>query len=150
MGFLLIIAFVVGVPALLLSVHRWAPPELVRGEWPETWPTISPRRIWQIGGAIALAVFLCAFANAGPHEEGFFLLLAVLIMVALFLWTWQREFLFLMGLRDDAFPGRFDKPIWAVFLITMAPVSLWFFRSYRLAHWPEPKQVRGQTVSDLF
>ncbi len=44
-----------------------------------------------------------------------------------------------MGLRDDDFPGRHDKLIW-VLVFVFAPVGAWFFRSYRLAHWPEPKR----------
>ena len=43
-----------------------------------------------------------------------------------------------MGLRDDDFPGRHDKLIWAFLLFAFAPIAVWFFRSYRLAHWPEP------------
>ena len=55
-----------------------------------------------------------------------------------FVRNWQKEFVFLMGLRDGDFPGRHDKLIWAVVLTAFAPVGVWFFRAYRLAHWPEP------------
>jgi hypothetical protein len=43
-----------------------------------------------------------------------------------------------MGLRDADFPGRHDMLIWAFLLFVFAPIAVWFFRSYRLAHWPEP------------
>jgi len=152
MGFLLTVAIVVGVPALALGLFRGVSPELAQGEWPESWRTLTPSRIWQFGGIVALLVLLFAAAQGGPGEAGFLLFLAALIVVAFFLWAWQREFLFLMGLRDDAFPGRYDKLIWTFLLIMMAPVGLWFFRSYRLAHWPEPKPgvAHAHTVSDLF
>ncbi|AGA28047.1 hypothetical protein [Singulisphaera acidiphila] len=152
MGFLLTVAIVVGVPALALGLFRGVSPELARGEWPESWRTLTPARIWQFGGIIALITLLFAAASGNPRESAFLLFLAALIVVAFFLWAWQREFLFLMGLRDDAFPGQYDKLIWAFLLIMMAPVGLWFFRAYRLAHWPEPKpeMARSHTVSDLF
>ncbi|WP_406694501.1 hypothetical protein V5E97_25845 [Singulisphaera sp. Ch08] len=153
MGFLLTVVIVVGVPALALGLFRGVSPELAQGEWPESWRTLSPSRIiWQFGGIVALVTLLFTASRGGPREAGFLLFLAALIVVAFFLWAWQREFLFLMGLRDDAFPGRYDKLIWTFLLIMMAPVGLWFFRSYRLTHWPEPKpeMVRAHTVSDLF
>jgi hypothetical protein len=28
-----------------------------------------------------------------------------------------------------------------VVLLALAPISVWLFRSFRLAHWPEPKSV---------
>lgn len=152
MGFLLTVAIVVGVPALVLGLLRGVSPELAQGEWPDSWRTLTPHRVWQAGGLVALVVLLFAAAQGGPREASFLLFLAALILVAFFLWAWQREFLFLMGLRDDAFPGRYDKLIWTFLLIVMAPVGLWFFRSYRLMHWPEPKteNAHSRTVSDLF
>jgi hypothetical protein len=78
--------------------------------------------------------------NAPPRgREEFFLFGGAIVVVAFFLRAWRSEFLFLMGLRDDDFPGRYDKLIWSVVLTAFAPVGLWFFRSYHLAHWPEPE-----------
>jgi hypothetical protein len=62
-------------------------------------------------------------------------------VLAWFVRNWRKEFVFLMGLRDDDLPGRHDKLIWATMLVALAPIGVWFFRSYRLAHWPEPKTV---------
>ena len=62
-----------------------------------------------------------------------------------FVRNWQKEFVFLMGLRDDDFPGRHDKLIWAIVLLAFAPIGVWIFRSYRLAHWPEPKPRGGRS-----
>ena len=41
-------------------------------------------------------------------------------------------------LRDDDFPGRNGKLIWVFVLLVFA----WLFRSYRLAHLPEPERSR--------
>jgi hypothetical protein len=60
--------------------------------------------------------------------------------------AWAYEFRFLMSLGDDAFPGAFDKVVWAVLLILAPPVGLHMFRSYRLAHWPRTK---AKTAYDL-
>ncbi|SIO56204.1 hypothetical protein SAMN05444166_5200 [Singulisphaera sp. GP187] len=156
MGFLFTLMIVlVGIPALALGLFRGVAPELAQGEWPEAWRTLTPLRIiGQFGGLLALVLLLFAAASVGPRESSFFLFLAALIVIAFFLWAWQREFLFLMSLRDDAFPGQYDKLIWAFLLLMMAPVGLWFFRSYHLTHWPEPKSkpetAHGHTVSDLF
>ena len=65
----------------------------------------------------------------------------VLLLIGLAVWfvrVWQGEFVFLMGLGDSDFPGRHDKIIWATLLVALAPIGVWFFRAYRLAHWPEP------------
>ncbi len=61
-----------------------------------------------------------------------------LVVLAWFVRAWSHEFVFLMGLRDEDLPGRHDKLIWAFLLFVFAPIAIWFFRSYRLAHWPEP------------
>jgi hypothetical protein len=68
-------------------------------------------------------------------------MLAMLIVLVLYLRTWRDEFIFLMGLRDDVFPGHNDKLIW-VLLLVLTPVGVWLFRSYRLAHWPRPERTR--------
>jgi hypothetical protein len=65
----------------------------------------------------------------------------MLLLLGLLIWfvrVWQGEFVFLMGLADAEFPGRHDKVIWAILLVAMAPIGVWFFRAYRLAHWPAP------------
>jgi hypothetical protein len=61
--------------------------------------------------------------------------------LAWFIQNWRNEFVVLMGLRHDDFPGQNDKVIWAIMLLAFAPITVWFFRSYRLAHWPEPEPV---------
>jgi len=65
----------------------------------------------------------------------------MLLELGLLIWfirVWQGEFVFLMGLGDADFPGRHDKVIWAILLLALAPIGVWFFRAYRLVHWPAP------------
>jgi hypothetical protein len=86
---------------------------------------------------VAVAAFLILVFE--KQLEVVFTFIAVsLLVLAWFVRAWSLEFVFLMGLRDDDFPGRHDKLIWAFLLFTFAPIAIWFFRSYRLAHWPEP------------
>lgn len=102
--------------------------------------------LWKLLFGMAVVAFLFAVIADGPHDGGFLVLLACLFIFALFLRAWRREFLFLMSLRDDDFPGRFDKPIWAVMLTTLPPIGLWCFRSYHVAHWPEPSPSPRRTA----
>jgi hypothetical protein len=93
--------------------------------------------IGQMMAAIVVAG-LALHALSGPGRGGG--LSVVLLFLLLLIWfvrNWQREFVFLMGLRDSDLPGRHDKLIWATVLMAFAPIGVWFFRSYRLAHWPE-------------
>jgi len=71
---------------------------------------------------------------------GFFIFLA---------WAWLRQFSFLMRLGDDAFPGRYDKIIWAMLLIALPPVGTLVFWSYRQAHWPATKPERVEAIHEL-
>lgn len=82
---------------------------------------------------------------------GFMVLGSALAVLVGFVMLWLREFRFLIDLRDDDFPGHSDKLLWGLFLIIMAPVSLWVFRSYHQARWPEPgrKSTTANVRSDL-
>jgi hypothetical protein len=82
---------------------------------------------------------ILAFLDRGAARSGVPQFLAIALALILFASAWVREFQFLMTLRDDDLPGRFDKPIWAFVLIGLAPFGLFLFRSYRLTHWPEPR-----------
>jgi hypothetical protein len=96
-------------------------------------------RIWQVVVAVAFMGLILAFLDRGAMRSGLPLVLAIAVGLILFGSAWVREFQFLMALRDDDLPGRYDKPIWAFVLIGLAPIGLFLFRSYRLAHWPDPK-----------
>ncbi len=90
--------------------------------------------------AAALALMRACIGH-GPGEAMLPDRPPVLWVLAWFVRNWRKEFVFLMGLKDEDLPGRHDKLIWAVVLLGLAPIGVWFFRSYRLAHWPEPKSV---------
>ncbi|MEO0476600.1 MAG: hypothetical protein AAF085_11620, partial [Planctomycetota bacterium] len=76
-------------------------------------------------------------------EEGLFLCCSlVLIIFALIFWIIQ--FVGLMSMPDAAFPGRFDKPIWATTLILLNFVGallFWF--------WKQGKQARQLAEADV-
>ena len=131
-------AAVVGGFALLFWLSNIGSPEWIRriGTSPRAWKF----NLWHIMVAVVVtALLLQIAASRGPSEGGFSIVVLALGVLAWFVRTWCNEFVFLMGLRDDDFPGRSDKLIWATLLLLFAPFSVWVFRAYRLAHWPEPK-----------
>ena len=100
-------------------------------------------RPWMVLAAAFGLLLLYTFLDDRSYRVGYFHLLVVVGVVVGFTVAWVREFLFLMALRDEDLPGRFDKPIWAAVLIVLAPLGLFLFRSHRLAHWPEPEPKPG-------
>jgi hypothetical protein len=134
-----------GVPAvyayfgLLLGLGQFFPPERLRLICRALWPLRL--NLWHMMCAVAVAAFLMlGFQNhfVTEYEVVLGLVATSLVVTAWFVRVWNQEFVFLMGLRDDDLPGRNDKFIWAFLLFAFAPIAVWFFRSYRLAHWPEP------------
>jgi hypothetical protein len=133
-------ASLVGGLALLFRLSRIGSPEWVRrvAGGPRAWRF----NLWHMMLAvIATAVLL--HAVSGPPTEDRVLSLVVLCLGVLgwFVRSWCNEFVFLMSRRDEEFPGRNDKVIWAIALLVFAPVSVWLFRSFRLAQWPATKFV---------
>ena len=96
-------------------------------------------RLWQVVAAAAGLAVLFALAESPPLLAT----VAGLAVLVLFARVWIREFLFLMDRREDDFPARLDKTTWVVLLVALAPVGLWLFRAYRLAHWPETAPKPG-------
>ncbi|MGP0064690.1 MAG: hypothetical protein ACLQGP_13965 [Isosphaeraceae bacterium] len=133
-------AFALGGLAILFHLSRVGSPEWVRRLGGDARPWKF--NLWQIMALVVVAALLF-HAISGPPDEGrvFSFLLLCLGVLIWFVRNWCNEFVFLMGLRDDDFPGRNDKLIWAIVLMAFAPISVWLFRSYRLAHWPGPKFV---------
>ena len=78
-----------------------------------------------------------------------FLGLAILAAIVLFARAWLREFSFLMGTDDSAFPGRNDKLIWALLLIVLPPVGVYLFRAHRRAYWPESDAKAAMAADEL-
>jgi hypothetical protein len=95
---------------------------------------------------IVLIIWTLLTNNAYRTFALFLLSLLILAWAAL---TWIGEFVYLMSLHDDDFPGRFDKLIWAVALLFFAPVGIWAFRSYRVDRWPEVKKSNHPIYHDV-
>jgi hypothetical protein len=131
-------AFVVGVSALLFGLSRFV---VAREQLVGAGRRIRPSQITigQMMAAVAVVALLLLFFASGPGFESLFsATLLALCVLAWFVRNWRKEFVFLMGLRDEEFPGRHDKLIWVGMLLLLAPIGVWVFRAYRLAHWPEP------------
>jgi hypothetical protein len=133
-------ATLIGGFALLFRLARIGSPEWVRrvAGGPRAWRF----NLWHLLAAV-IATALLVHAFLGPPTEERVLSLVVLCLWVLgwFVRSWCNEFVFLMSRRDEEFPGRNDKVIWAIALLLFAPVSVWLFRSFRLAHWPATKFV---------
>jgi hypothetical protein len=133
--FIMMPALVFAYFGLLFGLGPVLSPERLRSIRRSLWPLRLT--LWQMMCVVAVAAFLILVFE--KQLEVVFTFIAVsLLVLAWFVRAWSLEFVFLMGLRDDDFPGRHDKLIWAFLLFTFAPIAIWFFRSYRLAHWPEP------------
>jgi len=133
-------AVVVGCLALLFGLGQ-----ILSAEWMGRNARDIPHtqfKLWHVMATVMVAALLLHAFTAGPlGGQWFSLFLLCMLVLGWFVRTWRNEFIFLMGLRDDDLPGRNDKVIWAVVLLVFVPVSIWFFRSYRLAHWPEGKPL---------
>jgi hypothetical protein len=138
---------------LLFGLGQLLSPERLRLIRRSLWPLRLT--LWQMMCLVAVAAFLILVFERGSEVMLAFFAVSCLVL-AWFVRAWSREFVFLMGLRDDDFPGRHDKLIWAFLLFAFAPLAVWFFRSYRLAHWSEPvaqpytsahPEPTGQTVT---
>jgi hypothetical protein len=133
-------AVAIGLIAALFAVSRILSPEGLQR-------LSSGFRSGRIGlsqvmaGVVVAALALMVIYSHGPGEAMLPIVLLSVWILAWFVRNWRKEFVFLMGLRDEDFPGRQDKLIWALVLLVLAPIGVWFFRSYRLAHWPEPKSM---------
>jgi hypothetical protein len=102
---------------------------------------LRPVRVMALLAIVVLLAILATEPGSVPLVP-----LVAIALVALYLRAWVRAFLYLMGLSDDHFPGRFDKPIWAAGLIALGPLGLWVFHRHRAVAWPEPA-VEGTTAA---
>jgi hypothetical protein len=134
MSLLELCAAVVAVTLGVLAVAK-----IVDGSTVGSWRDRLPQaRLWQV--LVGIGALALLFATA--EKPGFLVLLLSGVVLVLFARAWVAEFLFLMGLRDDVLPGRFDKVVWAGLLVALPPVGLWVFRRYRAEHWPESVEAK--------
>ena len=59
--------------------------------------------------------------------------LVIIVAVLALLAFWCYQFIFLMMIEDDLFPGKLDKAIWAAVFIFVAPLAPFVFRLWRRA-----------------
>jgi len=138
MEFLIFVAIAFSLPALVLGLLQLVAPQSSVHEGVRR--RLAQLKLWQLIVAVILCGLLFSMSSVTSPIVPF--TLAILIVLGLYLRTWRDEFVFLMGLRDDDFPGRNDKLIWVLVLLVFAPIGAWLFRSYRLAHWPQPERSR--------
>jgi hypothetical protein len=133
--FFVVPALVFAYFGLVFGVGQYLSPERI---W-RSLRSLLPLQLnlWQLMCGVGVAAFLILLFEQGL-AFAFTVFAVSLLILGWFVHAWKHEFVFLMGLRDDGFPGRHDKLIWAFLLFAFAPITVWFFRSYRLAHWPEP------------
>jgi len=98
------------------------------------WNRVKRINLWQLMTATAVLAFLLATAG----EPIIWVLFGAFVLLVAFARAWIKQVTFLMALRDEDFPGRLDKLVWACLLVFLAPVGYWTFRAYRDSHWPEP------------
>ena len=119
----LLLSVVVAVlrPDFYHAMLRW----FTRGQM--TWPQrISP---WQAVLALWVIAGLGLFGIFESHWPPF--MVAMVTVIGLFLLVWARELGALMQAGDDAFPGRFDKPLWVLLFLVVPPGGVVLFRWFR-------------------
>jgi hypothetical protein len=133
--FLIFVAVALSLPALILGMLQLVAPQSPIHEG--LLRRFSRFKLWQLMGLVIICGLFFAMMTARQPIVPFYLI--VLLVLSLFLKIWRDEFVFLMGRNDSDFPGRHDKLVWVVALLVFAPAGVWFFRTYRLVHWPEPE-----------
>src|SRR5262245_21513260 len=124
MEFLMIVivlpALVIGFFALLFGLAKIFPPEKLRRIGRRT-QTLQ-FTLWHMMIVVVVTALLFGAFVAGPGPEGAFSIVIIsLLVLAWFVRVWCNQFVFLMALRDDDFPGRSDKLIWVFLLFAFAP-----------------------------
>jgi hypothetical protein len=135
--FLIFVAVVLSLPAVVLGVLQLVAPGSPLHEG--VLRRLSRFKLWQVMAVVVVLGLLFSMASVPSPIIPFSLI--VLIALGLFMKAWRNEFVFLMGRQDEDFPGRHDKLLWVLLLVFYAPAGVWFFRSYRLIHWPESAQA---------
>lgn len=98
--------------------------------------------------AAVLAPIGMLFLMLDGPGDGLFVV-GLIVATILFAWAWVVEFVTLMGLGDEAFPGRFDKLIWVALMVCLPPVGLISFRVFRRAYWPAEKPAVDTVAREL-
>ena len=148
MEFLAWTAVAIAIPAAILGLLQILAPESAVHGNVRRW--VARFKLWQLAAFVVVCGLVFSLTQVSAPIVPFMMI--GLIGLALFLKGWREEFVFLMGLRDDEFPGRRDKLVWIIFMVSpLAPLGAWAFRAYRLAHWPqsEPVDERATAASPV-
>lgn len=146
LAFLAMTTFFLAIPFLvLLLVTRFELPGKDEGHCahlvvgPTGWGFLD-EMLGRLRFSSALAVCVLSglvfFAVASRHPS-LPIMFAIALVVLLFLRAWQHEFITLMSLDDNSFPGRFDKLIWVTLMVFLPPVGFLCLRAYRRTLAPE-------------
>lgn len=98
------------------------------------WYRIKRLNLWHVMAAVAVLALMLATAR----EPILWVFLGSFVLLVAFGRAWIKQVTFLMSLRDQDFPGRFDKLVWMFLLVFLAPIGYWTFRTFRDSRWPEP------------
>lgn len=107
----------------------------VRGA--EGWPAL-----------VLLGGFLSTLALLTLRDTGWALVMLAGTIGALAVAAWVHQFVTLMSMADDAFPGRHDKLVWVALMLLLPPAGMLAFRGYQRAHLAAAPKGRT-AVSDL-
>jgi hypothetical protein len=94
---------------------------------------------WELAAYLVVGLFLVALLLPAAVA------LAVAALVVALAVAWVHEFVFLMRLGPDAFPGRHDRAVWIALMLLLPPVGLLAFWTFRRAAWPESKSEAGRS-----
>lgn len=134
------IAMIVGIAAVCFLVGRHS--RELRERLDTALATEKNGFVWGFGKAVLLALVVVLLAFNAPPQLGVMLVLGVLFVL------WYREFAGLMDMREETFPGRHDKIIWALFLIVLPPLGAPVFWFYRQSRWAEAKRAPSVQAAD--
>jgi len=103
---------------------------------------------WIVAALLPGALFFL-FVNSSPREANVLFEMLLYAAGLLLVYLWIREIVHLMGLSDDAFPGRHDKLMWFVLLVGLPPIGVPAFAIFRRAYWASAKPVVDSAARDL-
>ena len=83
-------------------------------------------------------------------ELGILVILAFLILGLI--WVWLKQFVWMMALDDDSFPGKYDKILWgAVFILCplLAPFAFAMWKIARTEYLKAEKRDRMNSFHEM-
>ena len=75
--------------------------------------------------------------------------LFILLFVLVLLVFWIIQFAQLMAMRDEDFPGRFDKVLWFIAFLTLNVVAASIFLSWKQIQIASRSKLRTESLAKL-